>query len=276
MIQPLINGRYQIIKELGRGSLTAVYHVQNLRFTQHGIRHAALKILEKTSQNGVDFRKLLQREAMIVARLEHPAIVSAHDFGQYLQKPYLVTKYCPGGSLQTRLQSGAHFPVADVCRIGVRLSSALQFMHKNGFVHRCINSEHVVFDNKDNACLTNFFNAYICSQPNDSIVTDLFVSAQATPPERWQGQPPSAQTDCYQLAVLMFEMLTGQQPFQAEKLEDYRELHLFQPVPAASSLNPALPPDADAVLQKALAKEPSDRFETAVAFITSLNNVLQS
>jgi serine/threonine protein kinase len=251
-------GRYQIKRILTTGGMGTVY----LAYDPQIERDVAVKVIKNRRLDGdatalEDFR----REAKIVASLEHDAIVPVYDFGEHQGKPYLVMRHMLGGSLDDRLQDHTTLSLEEICLALKRLAGALDYAHARGVLHCDIKPANVLLGKSGSAYLSDFGLARDIGRSDSS-------GARGSPPymdpEQWQGQDhATAQTDIYQLGITLFEMLTGQRPYGGTRSAAFMYKHLLGPIPSARELNPALPPDCDLILAKALAKEPTDRFTTA-------------
>ncbi len=249
-------GRYQIRNELGRGGMAIVYRALDPRFE----REVAIKLLPRQFSHDPDFLGRFQSEAKIIAALEHPAIVPVYDFGEHEDAPYLVMRYMAGGSLQERLK-GRPLPLAEISRIYDRLAPALDKAHQRGVIHRDLKPANVFFDEDNLAFLGDFGIARMAeaTQTMTIIGTPAYMS-----PEQAQGnQKLDWRCDIYALGVMLFEMLTGQQPYEAETATGQMLMHVLQPVPDVLAANPELPPEAQNIINRAMAKERAFRYPTA-------------
>ncbi len=250
-------GRYRIDRELGRGGMGTVFLAYDPNFD----RQVAIKLLPAGFLQDASFRVRFDREAKMIARLEHPAIVPVYDYGEDQGCPYLVMRYMGGGTLKERLAHGA-LPAGEINAILQRICSALDKAHARGVVHRDLKPGNILFDEDSNAYLADFG---IARLTETSQTFTVLGTPQYLTPEQANGQPVDARTDVYQMGVVLFEMLTGRIPFDADTPVGLIFQHVTAPIPSVRALNHQLPPSADAVLSKAMAKLPDARYSTAGA-----------
>ena len=263
--------RYQIKRELGRGGMASVYLASDPRFQ----RDVAIKVLPRAYLNDEMFRARFQREAHTIATLEHPAIVPVHDFGEEDGQPYLVMRYMSGGSLQERLEQGQLSPAAAL-KIVRRISAALDQAHRQGIIHRDLKPGNILFDRYDNAFLSDFGIVKI-SKATSSLTGDSMLGTPAyMSPEQVTGADAlDGRSDIYALGAILFTMLTGRRPYEAENPMGVALKHVTDPVPSLLRQKPDLPPSLESVVQKAMAKEPADRFATAGDLTAALAEAIE-
>ena len=260
-------GRYQIRNELGRGGMAIVYRAHDPRFE----REVAIKLLPRQFTHEPDFIERFQKEAKIIAALEHPAIVPVYDFGEHEDAPYLVMRFMAGGSLQDRLK-GRPLPIPEISTIYDRLASGLDKAHQRGIIHRDLKPDNVFFDEDNLAFLGDFGIARMAeaTQTMTIIGTPAYMS-----PEQAQGnQKLDWRCDIYAMGAMLFQLLTGKQPFVAESATGQMLMHVLQPVPDVLEANPELPPEAQNIINKAMAKERTFRYQTAKALAEDIRLLL--
>lgn len=264
-------GRYLVTRRLGRGGMAEVYSANDPLLN----RPVAIKVIyaHLASQEGFDQR--FRREAQLVASLRHPHIVQLYDFGIENEQPFMVMEYLNGGTLQDRLAQwrsrGAIMPLAETSRLLTKLASALDYAHERDAIHRDIKSSNIMFTAEGEPVLTDFGIAKILSDAAQLSATGSVMGSPAyMAPEQAAGQPVDARSDLYALGIVLYEMVCGRVPFQGDSPTAVMMQHLTQPPPPPSQFNPQLPAAAEAVIQKALAKDPAARFsrvsEMAAAF----------
>ncbi len=266
-------GRYEIKSELGRGGFGTVYHAHDPRFK----RDVALKVLPPQFLHDQTFKARFEREAQTVAALEHAAIVPVYDYGEQDNQPYLVMRYLAGGTLTQRLQHGA-LDLAEVIRITSRLAPALNEAHKQGIVHRDLKPDNILFDHRNAPFITDFGLVKL-TQGSDSLTSgNVIVGTPAyMSPEQARGESDiDGRSDIYALGVILFQMLSGQLPYQADTPIGLIMQHITEPVPHIMDANPNLPSGCAMVIACAMAKEPNDRYETATDLAQSLIQFTQS
>jgi hypothetical protein len=269
-------GRYRVLRELGRGRGAAVFQGRD----PDSGKQVAIKVFFARLTGGEDFAARFEETLGALQRLEHPYLVPVLDHGLETseddggeQAYYVVTQYMPGGSLAERLD-GRALLLAEVVPILQRLAEALDAAHTAGLVHGGVNPDQVLFDIRNRAYLADLgLNALLRPPPAtgtlplpgmpDSLPsgTPAYLS-----PEQIRGQALDGRADVYALGVILYEMLTGSQPFQADSTADLLRLHLEAPVPALSASDLArlvLPPAFNHVMERALAKDRDERYPTA-------------
>lgn len=249
-------GRYIIKEKLGRGGMASVYLAYDPQFE----RDVALKMLPVGPGYDHDFleRKFVQ-EAKIIASLEHFAIVPVYDFGNHDGKPFLVMRLMPEGTLKEQLIQGP-LPMFEIQLILERIGSALDKAHARNIVHRDVKPTNIFMDEEGLAYLGDFG---IARDTTGDQTTSRIGSPRYMAPEMVQGDHLTERTDIYQIGIVLFEMLTGELPFVGDTTEHTMILHLQGEIPRPSDRNQDVPPAIDAVLFKALAKNPDDRFDSA-------------
>ena len=263
--------RYEIIEELGRGGMATVFRARDPRFD----REVAIKILPRVFLHDHQFRARFEREAKTIATLEHTAIVPVHDFGEDDGQPYIVMRLMSGGTLADRLQKGK-IPLKDAVRIITRLSHALEAAHSKGIIHRDLKPGNILFDQYDNAYLSDFGIARII-EASTNITKD--GSAIGTPaymsPEQVQGSKAvDGRSDIYALGVIFYQMLVGTPPYQSDTPAKVLMMHILEPIPSLLDSLPDLPPGLENWLHKALAKDPEDRFSNVSEMSTALTKTV--
>jgi serine/threonine-protein kinase len=259
--------RYEIREELGRGGMATVFRAYDPRFQ----RDVALKIIPREFLHDPTFVTRFQREAQTIAILEHPAIVPVYDFGEEDGQPFLVMRYLPGGSLTDRLARG---PLAwdETVRVISLLAPALDEAHKQGIVHRDLKPDNILFDQHEGPYLTDFGIAKLTEDRSQVATTgNVIIGTPAyMSPEQANGEELDGRSDLYSLGIILFQMLTGRLPFQANSPIGVIMQHLTHPVPNILSYQPNLPGGCQVVMQRALAKIRSERYSTAVDLATAL------
>ncbi len=263
-------GRYRIKAELGRGGMSTVY----LAHDPHFDRDVAVKLFPRELLHHGNFRRRFNREAKIVASLDHPAIVPVHDFGEQDGQPYLVMRFMAGGSLTDRLIQGA-MPIHEVSRIVSRLAPALDEVHQKGILHRDLKPSNILFDQRNDPFISDFGTAKFTFEHTKLTETGGAVGTPAyMSPEQIQGESNlDGRSDIYSLGIILFEMLSGQHPYQTNTPIGLAVKHIFEPIPNVRVMQPGLPIASQNIITKAMAKHPDDRFQTAVSFANQLADV---
>jgi serine/threonine-protein kinase len=261
-------GRYQIERVLGQGGMAVVFLANDPDLK----RKVAIKLLPRQFVFSGEMRARFIHEAQIVAALRHQAIVPIYDFGEFDEQPYLIMTFMPGGSLTRRI--GEPMPVDEVVTIINRLAPALDKAHAQGIIHRDLKPDNVLFDEDEFPYLSDFGIARLAeaTQSMTIIGTPAYMS-----PEQVNGDGQlDGRSDIYALGVIVFEMLTGRPPYEADTPAKLMFKHVHEPVPNILAVQPDLPPMCQEVIARAMAKAPTARFERAVRLSQSLSQALPS
>ncbi|MGH7809159.1 MAG: serine/threonine protein kinase, partial [Candidatus Binatia bacterium] len=271
-MQPEKIGRYEIKSELGRGGMATVYRGYDPRFE----REVAVKVLPPELLHAdPQFRLRFEREAKIIAQLEHSAIVPVYDVGEEAGQPYFVMRYMSGGSLSERIKAGV-FSVEDATRLIEKVGPGLDEAHTKGIVHRDIKPSNILFDNKGTPYISDFGIAKLSQAQAGNVTGSAIIGTPAyMAPEQAQGDMVDGRADIYALGIILFEMLTGRQPYEADTPMAVALKHITDPVPQILTANPKLPPGMDMVIQKAMAKNRDERFNTSKEMTDGLHAVMR-
>jgi serine/threonine protein kinase len=253
-------GSYELIRRLGEGGMAQVYLARDVRLG----REVAVKVLDRRLGERSGFRERFLREAKLAAALDHPNIVQLYDFGEEGADLYLVMPYMSGGSLQDKL-SQAPFSVNDVVNYAMQIADALEYAHGQGIIHRDVKPANIMLHADGRVLLGDFGLAKIFDGTPRPAIRDGRPDA-GTPeymaPEQIKGQT-DARSDLYGLGVVMYLLLTGRLPFSGASSNSVMEGHLYRLAAPPRQINPKVTPAVDEVVQKALAKDPRFRFQTA-------------
>jgi serine/threonine-protein kinase len=263
-----LGDRYEIERVLGRGGM-AVVHLAEERKHQ---RKVAIKILREDIGVSVGAERFL-REIGIAARLSHPHIVPLIDSGQARGQLYYVSPFVPGGSLRDRLDREKKLPIDDVLRIAAEVGAGLDYAHRNGFVHRDVKPENILFAD-GHALLADFGIAHVCTDKNNDPLTKGGI-ALGTPeymsPEQASGSDDiGTATDIYALACVIYEMLGGSPPFRGNSSLAVMARHVTEKPRPIRAIRPETPPHVEHALARALSKLPEQRFASASEFVAAL------
>jgi serine/threonine protein kinase len=264
-------GRYEIKSELGRGGMATVYHAYDPRFE----RDVAIKVLPREFLHDAQFRARFEREAKMIALLEHPAIVPVYDFGEEEGQPYIVMRYMSGGSLSERLPKGA-FSVEEAVQLIERLAPSLDAAHAKGIVHRDLKPGNILFDQYGNAFLSDFGIARLAQAGTATLTGGNILGTPAyMSPEQVQGDHElDGRSDLYALGVILFQILTGNMPYQSTTPARVMMMHILEPVPNILEVRKELPVVIQTVIEKAMAKDPDHRYPTAGEMAEELSELV--
>jgi len=270
--QVLGRGQYQIRSVLGKGGMATVYLARQASME----RDVAIKVMAPELADDEQFVARFEHEAQLIARLQHPHILPVIDFGREGKHIYIVMQLVRGGSLDDRL-SREPLPLPLAGRMLSQIASALTFAHEQGIVHRDLKPNNVLLDERDNAYLTDFGIAKMLAGTTKLTATGNVLGTPAyMAPEQWRGDPLDARTDIYALGIMLYEMVLGQLPFQGDTPYTLMYKHFNDPPPPPREKNPALDPRVEAVILRALAKNPDDRYPSAEAMAEDFANAIRA
>ncbi len=258
-------GPYRITEQLGHGGMAQVYKAYHARLA----RYVAIKVILPHFARETGFRERFEQEAVAVARLQHPNILTVYDFGEERGLAYMVTEFVDGGILSDL--TGRPIDPVEVAQLLGPVGSALDYAHGHGVLHRDVNPANILLRQDGTPVLSDFGIARLTDTSRHLTGTGMVMGTPAyQAPEQAQGKPAGPETDQYALAVVAYELLTGQVPYSAETPMAVLLAHLVQPLPLPRSVNPALSEEIETVLLRGLAKQPPDRFPTCAALGAAL------
>jgi serine/threonine-protein kinase len=261
-------GRYEIKEELGRGGMATVYRAYDPLFE----REVAVKVLPREMLHDPQFRVRFEREAKTIAMLEHPAIVPVYDFGEDDGQPYFVMRFMSGGSLSDRLKQGP-LSVQKAASMMERLAPALDDAHVKGIIHRDLKPGNILYDKRDDPYVSDFGIAKITEGGSNVTGSAIIGTPAYMSPEQAQGEAIDGRADIYALGVILFEILSGRQPYEADTPMGVVIKHITDPVPHILDARSDLSPAIEAIIEKAMAKNREERYATAGALSADLLNV---
>lgn len=261
--------RYEIKAKLSRGGIATVYHA----YDPLSKREVALKILHRELLEDTQVRERFEREARIIAKLEHAAIVPVYEVGRDNDQLFFVMRYMSGGSLAERIQSRA-LSLSAIAHIIQRVAAALDYAHTRGVVHRDLKPGNILFDEHNNAYISDFGIAKLTQAATKITNSGIIGTPTHMSPEQARGESVDGRSDIYSLGVILFEMLCGKTPYEATTPLGMAFKHATYPVPHILKVNPNLPAGVEKVIEKVMAKERERRYgsglELANAFIAIL------
>jgi serine/threonine-protein kinase len=268
-------GVYQNLELIGRGGMAEVY--KSTHPTLHKL--VAIKILPDHLAAEEDFRKRFTREAQIVSKLEHPNIVRMFDSGENNGKHYMVMEYLTGKDLSEFLRANGKLTLSQALPLIQQIASALDYAHQQGLVHRDIKPSNVLLDTTTNgmrAILTDFGIAKIIQSNTAMTKTGGMLGTfdYMAPEQIQESANVDGRADIYALGIMVYQMLTGDVPFKHNNPGALLIAHLTQPPPDACKQLPNLPEKVCDAIQRAMAKKPDERFDTATTFVNTLSSAI--
>lgn len=254
-------GNYEIRRELGRGGMAEVY----LAYQPQMEREVALKVLSPRFTGDATFIARFEQEAKAAAKLTHPHIVPIYDYGTAGDQTFIAMAYLSGGTLGDLMAArGSAMQVDDVAFILSQIGQALDYAHSQGIIHRDVKPSNILMDEQGNVYLADFGLAKVAERVTQLTGSGIVGTPAYMAPEQVDtDQEVTSSADLYALGIIAFQALVGEVPYQASTPVKQLMAHVLKPVPSARQLNANIPPAIDAVLTKALAKHPADRYPTA-------------
>ena len=253
-------GQYQLIESIGQGGMAEIY-----RAYQPSVkREVVVKVLSHTLRDEPSFVQQFMQEVDVIAHLQHPQIIPIYDFGQHDDDMYIVMAYMRGGTLADRIdQSQGGLQDEETIRLLDLIANGLDYAHSKDIVHRDLKPNNILMDEQNNPYIADFGLAKFTEGKLELTNTMMTGTAAYMAPEIAQSGKSTKRSDIYALGIILFEMLTGKVPYQGKTPYKVLSAHLHQPIPKIHELRPDLPEVMQIVIDKALAKEPADRFATA-------------
>jgi len=264
-IGTIVDGRYRIVSRLGSGGMADVYCAEDQQLG----RRVALKVLYRRFAEDQEFVERFRREASSAAGLQHQHVVSVYDRGEFDGTYWIAMEYLEGRSLKRLIQDEGPLAPERAVDLAIQILRAARFAHRRGIIHRDLKPHNVIVDDEGRAKVTDFGIAR--AGASDMTQTgSIMGTAQYLSPEQAQGHAVSAQSDIYSVGIILYEMLTGRVPFEGESAVTIALKQVSEQPVAPSQLNPAVTPALEAVVMRALAKDPAQRYPDADAFIAAL------
>lgn len=268
-MEKITYGRYKIINKLGVGGMGAVYRAHDPHFK----RDVALKVMDRRLTHDPKFLDRFKREAQVMAQIEHNGIVTIYDYGEDSEELYLVMQLMEGGTLTERI-SGGPLTVPEATRILKQIAHALDYTHQQGLVHRDLKPDNILFNSQGAAQIGDFGIVKMAGSQATLTEGNIVGTPAYISPEQVQGNVHiDGRADIYALGVILFQMLTGTQPYQGTTPLQVIMKHITEPVPSIIRANPQLPLGCETVIRKAMHKNPTGRYRSVAEMVTDLENV---
>lgn len=266
----LLGERYKIIDTLGEGGMANVYLAEDIILQ----RKVAVKVLRLDLQKQPQTEARFQREALATSELSHPNIVSVLDVGNDKGLPYMVMEYVDGPDLKEYIQQNYPLKLTEVIRIIDQILSAVALAHKHNVIHRDLKPQNILMDRRGNVKIADFGIAVALNQSSITQTNSIMGSVHYMSPEQTRGGLVTKQSDIYSLGIILYELITGQVPFNGDTPVAIALKHAQEPIPSIRAKNPAVPQALENVVLKATAKDPRDRYESAQEMKNDLDSSL--
>lgn len=268
LINRTLDNRYTILERIGGGGMADVYRAHDKLLD----RSVAVKVLRSQFTSDEEFVTRFRREAQAAARLSHPNIVNIYDVGCDEDIYYIVMEYISGETLKERIERAGQLPIESSVRIALEIAEALEHAHQNGLVHCDIKPHNILTTKSGRIKVTDFGIARAVTSATMTHTGTIIGSVHYFSPEQAKGAAVGAKSDIYSLGVVMYEMLTGTVPFNGETPISIALKHLQEEPRPLRESNPEVPPLVEAIVLKAMAKEPDQRFDDISEMITDLRS----
>ncbi len=269
MTGKIIDGRYEIIEEIGRGGMAIVYRAKCLVLN----RYVAIKVLRPEFRDDAEFIKRFKIEAQSAGNLSHPNIVSIYDVGHEEDTEYIVMEYVEGITLKQYVGAKGVIPWKEAVDYASQIASGLEHAHKKGIVHKDIKPENIIITKEGILKITDFGIAKAVNQGTIHTGGLTMGSVHYFSPEQARGSSTDARTDLYSLGVLTYEMITGKLPFEGETAISVAMQHIESEPVRPSAFSPNMPKSLETVILRAMKKDPNERYQSATEMLIDLKKV---
>jgi eukaryotic-like serine/threonine-protein kinase len=261
----VVDERYRLDRKIGTGGMADVWLAEDTELD----RQVAIKILHDRFAQDTEFVRRFQREAQSAAGLQHPNVVGIFDRGSFRDTYFIAMEYVDGPSLKDLVKGG--MGTQDAIDFTRQILNAARFAHRKGIVHRDLKPQNVLIDDEGRARVADFGIARAGENSDITATGSVMGTAQYISPEQAQGKPTTPRSDIYSIGVILYEELTGRVPFEGDSAVAVALKQVSEAPKRPSSVNPDVPPALDAVVMRALAKDPDARFKDADAFLRALD-----
>ena len=271
MIGKMLDNRYELVEFIGNGGMALVYRAIDHR-TGHSV---AVKILRPEFNQDAEFLGRFEREATTASRMSHHNIVNLLDVGQDGEYRYLVMEFVRGKTLKDVIQDRGALAPEVAGQIAIRILSALQHAHKNGIIHRDIKPQNILVHSDGHIKVADFGIARVAGSSTISRSDSVMGSVHYFSPEQARGEEVTFASDLYSVGVVLYEMLTGQPPFDGDTPVAIALQHINGKAQPMHEINAAVPPAMERVVEKAMEKRPEKRYQSALEMAQDLQRALQ-
>ena len=266
-----LSGRYELEEIIGTGGMSVVYRAWDLKYD----REVAVKVLRSELITDEDFIRRFNHEAQAASQLSHPNIIGMLDVGQDGETRYLVMEYVRGVTLKELIRQTGRIRPQRAVQIALRILSAIGHAHENGIVHRDIKPQNIIMDPDAGVKVGDFGIARVTTGGVSATGEQLLGSVHYFSPEQAEGGEADEKSDLYSVGVVLYEMVTGQVPFDGQSAEEIASRHLHDDPVNPSELNPEVTRGLSEVILKALSKRPEDRYQSAEEMTVDLRRALK-
>ncbi|MCL2859569.1 MAG: Stk1 family PASTA domain-containing Ser/Thr kinase [Oscillospiraceae bacterium] len=272
LVGKILNNRYEILKQIGSGGMATVYKAK----CQLLNRYVAIKVLRDEFTTDAEFIKRFNSEAQSAASLTHPNIVGIYDVGNEDNLYYIVMELIKGKTLKEIITTDGILPWKWSVNVAIQIASALEFAHKNNVVHRDIKPHNIIITEEGVAKVTDFGIARAISNSTITSFGSTMGSVHYFSPEHAKGGYTNAKSDIYSLGVVLYEMLTGKVPFEADTPVSIALKHMQEDAIEVKKLNPTVPASLNDIIKKAMQKDPNLRYDSAEEILEDLKETLKN
>ena len=270
LLGTILSGRYRLEARIGAGGMSTVYRAMDETLE----RSVAIKLLNREVSSDSDELERFRREARAVAQLSHPHIVGVIDAGEDDSRPYIVFEYVEGETLKERIRRLGKLPVPEAVAYAIEIARALGVAHAHQIVHRDVKPQNVLVDEEGSAKVTDFGIARTLDEEGLTADGRVIGTTDYVSPEQAMGHSVTGQSDLYALGIVLFEMLTGEVPFKGDSQVAVAMKHVREPLPDVQRARPEISAALAAVVDRATAKQPAERYRSAEEMIADLEDAL--
>jgi eukaryotic-like serine/threonine-protein kinase len=270
LLGTILNGRYRLDARIGAGGMSTVYRALDETLQ----RQVAIKLMNREVSSDSDQLERFRREARAVAQLSHPHVVGVIDAGEDDGRPYIVFEYVEGETLKERIRRQGQLPVTEAVAYAIEIARALGAAHSRHIVHRDVKPQNVLIDEEGAAKVTDFGIARTLDEEGLTADGRVIGTTDYVSPEQALGQPVTGQSDLYSLGIVLYEMLAGEVPYKGDNQVAVAMKHVREELPDVQRKRPEVSASLAAIIDRATAKRPADRYADDAELIADLEDVL--